>query len=324
MTVIAETSELPGIRVEGFETFSQSRATMEHFASPVKTEVIPTSIGGPLSISAPPFCPRPDGRNHKSPQPRFFVYFGTYPAKCRAHRVQRYQCKTCRSTFSRQTFRTDYRDHKPHLNSLLFRLVSSGVGTRQCTRFINIFLRCTDFKLGRHARHRIQSLIEPLTGTVSFHLDEIEADEGRRNARPWSVPILLLSHSRYIIWAELAPIHPRGKMTEKRLQAIARSEGRHGHRLDQSRASLVRTFLYGEAIAKRADNIVLSTDEKSSYGGLATKAFGKRRLDHRKTDSKLMRDTRNPLFAINHEEAVIRDLMGRLRRESWLVSKNRC
>ena len=31
----------------------------------------------------------------------------------------------------------------------------------------------------------------------------------------------------------------------------------------------------------------------------------------------------NPLFAINHTEALLRDLTGRLRRESWLVSKKR-
>jgi hypothetical protein len=33
--------------------------------------------------------------------------------------------------------------------------------------------------------------------------------------------------------------------------------------------------------------------------------------------------TWNPLFPINHTEAMMRDLQGRLRRESWLVSKKR-
>ena len=41
------------------------------------------------------------------------------------------------------------------------------------------------------------------------------------------------------------------------------------------------------------------------------------------TNSKLARTTWNPLFPINHTEAIMRDLMGRLRRESWLVSKRR-
>ena len=31
----------------------------------------------------------------------------------------------------------------------------------------------------------------------------------------------------------------------------------------------------------------------------------------------------NPLFPINHTEAMARDLMGRLRRRSWLASKKR-
>ncbi|MEM7205937.1 MAG: hypothetical protein AAF628_37125, partial [Planctomycetota bacterium] len=33
--------------------------------------------------------------------------------------------------------------------------------------------------------------------------------------------------------------------------------------------------------------------------------------------------TWNPLFPINHTEAMARNLTGRLRRESWLVSKRR-
>ncbi|MFT4538527.1 MAG: hypothetical protein ACI841_000654 [Planctomycetota bacterium] len=39
-------------------------------------------------MSVPLLCPRHDCRNHKSLQLRFYVYFGFYPAKCGAHRVQ--------------------------------------------------------------------------------------------------------------------------------------------------------------------------------------------------------------------------------------------
>ena len=68
--------------------------------------------------------------------------------------------------------------------------------------------------------------------------------------------------------------------------------------------------------------MVLDTDEKSTYPGLARWAFG-RRLEHRRYSSKLPRDTRNPLFPINLTNAMARDLNGRLRRRSWLVSKQR-
>ena len=273
----------------------------------------------------PPFCPRPSCSQHQDSVPHFFILFGTYSPKCRARPVQRYRCRSCKLTFSRQTFRSDYRDHKPYLNASLFQLVSSGIGIRQCSRLTGLSLRCTELKLrklGRHAEHLNKNILRPLQGAVEFHLDEFETYESQRNARPLTVPMLILSESRYIVWSESAPIRPRGKMTQKRLEDIRRSEERHGHRIDQSRESLVRTLDHGAKLAAEADLVVLSTDEKSTYPGLAKKAFRAARLVHKTTNSKLARDTLNPLFPINHEEAMVRDLMGRLRRESWLVSKD--
>jgi hypothetical protein len=112
-------------------------------------------------------------------------------------------------------------------------------------------------------------------------------------------------------------------MTPQRLEAIARATARHGVRKDRSIRGIRRTFARGAWIARDASSIHLDTDEKSSYPGLGAKAFGRQRLEHRRTKSKLVRATWNPLFPINHEEAMLRDLMGRMRRESWLVSKKR-
>ncbi len=69
--------------------------------------------------------------------------------------------------------------------------------------------------------------------------------------------------------------------------------------------------------------VFLDTDQKHSYVGLAKTVFGRRLLVHRRTSGKLPRTTANPLFPINHTEAVARDLTGRLRRQSWLASKKR-
>ena len=66
---------------------------------------------------------------------------------------------------------------------------------------------------------------------------------------------------------------------------------------------------------------MFSSDEKTVYPSLARRAFRRRAVQHLKTSSQLARMTWNPLFPINHTEALARDLMGRLRRESWLVSK---
>lgn len=275
---------------------------------------------------APPFCPHRACSQHRSPRPRFYVHFGAYHAACRPHPVPRYRCRSCRRTFSRQTFRADYRDHRPDLNPRLFLLLASGLGLRQSSRVLGLTRRCTELKfrkIARHLRRLNLSLRKPLRGVRSLHLDEFETYEGERNTRPLSVPMLIESETRFVFWAEAAPIRPRGKMTPRRRRAVEKSEKRHGKRRDLSRRSVARTLERGAELLRDAALVRLRTDEKSSYGPLARERFSRKRLVHERTSSTLIRDTFNPLFAINHEEAMVRDLMGRLRRETWLSSKKR-
>jgi hypothetical protein len=219
----------------------------------------------------------------------------------------------------------DYRDHKPHLNAPLFRWVASGVGLRQTARSVGLSPRCAEEKfrkIGRHLWRLNLNLRKPLE-EGSFQLDEFETYEGRRNTRPLSVPVLIEAESRFVVWAEAATIRPRGKMTPAREKAIEEDEGRFGRRVDQSRRALRRTLRRAAQMASGLKRLRLHTDEKSSYPRLAAEAFGAARLEHTTTHSEVVRGTWNPLFPINHTEAMLRDLLGRLRRESWLVSKKR-
>ncbi len=275
----------------------------------------------------PPRCPYRHCSQHHRPSPRFFRRHGSYHPGCRPRPVPRFRCKACSRTFSRQTFRADFRDHRPDLNQRLFELLASGVGLRQSARILKLSLRCTELKYRKIARHlrrlnvNLQGKLD--TENVSFQLDELETYEGQRNTRPLSVPVLIETRSRFIVWAESASIRPRGRMTLKRRKAIAAAEQRHGVRKDLSRRALKRTLVRGASLIPEDAQVVLHTDEKSSYPGIAGAAFGVDRLVHHQTNSKLSRGTWNPLFPINHTEAMARDLMGRLRRESWLVSKKR-
>ena len=274
----------------------------------------------------PPRCPHRTCSSHRFPPPRFFAHHGRYRPKCRPWSVPRYRCKACRRTFSRQTFRADYRDHRPDLNVPLLRLLSSGVGLRQSARSLHLSLRCTELKfrkLARHLRRLNLNLREPLPAGAVLQLDEFETYETRRNTRPLTVPTLIERDSRFIVWAEAASIRPRGKMSKMR-RALIRAENRRlGPRKDLSRRALRRTLERGATVVSGLAKVVFETDEKVSYRGLAAQAFGEARLVHRTTNSRLPRTAWNPLFPINHSEAMARDLLGRLRRESWLVSKKR-
>ena len=112
-------------------------------------------------------------------------------------------------------------------------------------------------------------------------------------------------------------------MSETRRAAIESDERILGRRRDSSRTSARRTLKRGSAIARELEVVRIATDEKSSYPGLLREAFGEGRVEQTCTNSKLARQTWNPLFPINHTEAMLRDLTGRVRRESWLVSKKR-
>jgi transposase-like protein len=272
----------------------------------------------------PPRCPNRACSNHRNPSRDFFAPHGHYHAKCRAHPVPRFRCRACRKTFSRQTFRMDYRDHKPHLNWPLFDFIVSGVGLRQAARKLPLTRHCTEMKfrkIGRHLRNLNLNLRRPTSAAKALLFDEFETYEDRRNTRPLSVPTLIERKSYFIIWSESAPIRPHGKMSKSRAEAIRREEARFGPRKDKSRRASVRTFSQAKDLMRGHSIVILDTDKKSTYPTIARATFGKERLVHNRTDSRLPRRPWNPLFPINQTEEMLREHLGRLRRKSWLVSK---
>jgi len=274
----------------------------------------------------PPRCPYRTCSQHRRPSPDFYVRFGSYHAKCRRRPVQRYRCNACRRTFSRQTFRADYNDKRPELNAALFLSVATGLGLRQTARNIGLSYNATQEKfrkIARHLRRLNLNLHGQLRPGAILQFDELETFEGRRNTRPLSVPVLIERETRFIVWAEAAPIRPRGKMTKARKRAIRDDERRFGPRKDLSSRSVRRTLERGAKVARDLPFVVFQSDEKSTYPGLARQAFGASQVLHMATNSKLVRLSWNPLFPINHTEAMARDSMSRLRRESWLGTKKR-
>lgn len=274
----------------------------------------------------PQLCPHADCPRHSDPgERRFFERHGYYEAKCRAHRIPRFRCGTCRRTFSRQTFRQDYRDHRPDLNALVLVQLVSGTGLRQTARIIGSHRHTVMLKfrkMGLQLEHLNRNLQREIRArSVTLLMDEFESFEGRRNTRPVTVPMLIEKESDFIIASRSAPIRPHGTMTEARKRAISRDRERYGARRNRSKAAVRIVLGQGARLCAKVETITVRTDEKTSYPGLIRRVFGSERVTHERTNSRVARDTFNPLFRINHAEAMARDLNGRLRRDSWLASK---
>ena len=276
----------------------------------------------------PPCCPVPYCPAHLEPgaiENGFYTRHGSYLPNCRSRPVPRFKCKQCGKTFSRQTFRMDYCDNKPFLNGRVFRMLASGMGLRQTARIVGLTRRSTELKarkLSRYLGHLNRNLTDQFEDGCKFVLDEMETFEGERGVLPVTVPVLIESKSMFVIATDVATIKASGRMSEERREAIRRAEERKGPREDRSLNALTRTFQRLRFFCRDVTQMDFTSDKKHAYTRLLRRFFGSD-ASHTKISSKQKRDQTNPLRHINLTNAMARDLCGRLRRESWLVSKAR-
>jgi len=267
----------------------------------------------------PPRCPFAGCPAFANP-PRRFPRWGWFRVKCRKAPERRYRCPSCRRTFSRQTFRQNYRDRRPETNVLLFELLTGGMGLRQSARMLGLSCSGVQHKMRKIAAtcgglHR--NLSRKLPTGRTYLLDEEESYEGS-SIRTVTVPIVIERESWFIVATGAAPIRRLARKGTSRRTWQDAHERKHGRRPDLSR-ECVRGALR-ELAHKREGPLQLHTDRKSSYATLCREVF-RDEVTHMTTAGSEARTTRNPLFPINSTIAMSRDNCGRLRRKSWLVSK---
>ena len=272
----------------------------------------------------PPRCPYRSCVQHAFPGARFYARHGSYRPRCRRVPVPRFRCRTCHRTFSRQTFRHDYRDRRPECNVPLFAMLVSGTGLRQASRILRIDVHAVQRKFRKIALtcrrlHRNLSAQLPAHGT--YVLDEEETFE-KASIRPLTMAALIERDSYLVVSTAVGPIRRLSARGTQRRREQDHHESRGGRRRDRSRRC-VRAVM--RALRARATGqLTLLSDEKASYGQLGREVFGDD-VRHERTISTLARGTFNPLFPINLTLAMTRDNCGRLHRRSWLVTeKRRC
>lgn len=271
----------------------------------------------------PPRCPYPPCRSHRRPSRDFFVRRGWYRARCRAERIPRFRCKSCKRTFSRQTFRHDYRDKRPQTNAPLFRLLVSSVSLRQAGRMLGLDIRAVVqklAKLGRTCDGLLANLVPRLPVGRTLVMDEEETFEGA-GIRTLTVPIVIDRESTFVLAYDAAPIRRLARAGSARRARQDHAE-RSGRRPDRSSECVAGVVARIAAKLPSDAPVVVHTDEKPSYGPTLRRLLG-RRLVHVRTSGKLPRDGANPLAPINRAIAMGRDNCARLRRDTWSGSKKR-
>ena len=269
-------------------------------------------------------CPNTSCLHHQAPEAGFCTKNGRYHPACRSLPVPRFRCRSCRKSFSAQTFRVDYRDKLPHHNRLVLELLVGGMSIRQTSRTLGIHNATVQRKAQKFARclqDLHQNLMCELPDRRTYLLDEEESYE-QKSIRTVTLPILIEEESWFVVATDVEPIRrlaPKGTLRRRRQD---REEAKYGKRPDRSREAVtaVLTTLAKVTAGKR---VGLTTDLKSSYATIAKKVFAERLVSHIRVSSRLPRNQCNPLFPINTTNAMTRDHMARLRRRTWCASKKR-
>ena len=275
------------------------------------------------AVSAPPFCPNPDCRFHRSDRHLWrFVRLGFYARKIPPYKVQRYRCDTCRRHFGDQTFRLSYWLHRPELLVPVFWRLNACSGFRQIAREAkaspSTVARLSD-RLGRHAllfheRWRPRGpLSEPLA------LDGFESFEySQYHPTSWHVAAGQRSHFFYGFTE--SELRRRGTMTRRQRARRAELEARLGRPDPKSVEKEVAALL--AILGARSARLELHTDEHPSYPR-AVRRLREIAVTHRTISSRAARTPHNPLFAINLLDFLIRHNAANHKRETGAFSKRR-
>jgi len=180
-------------------------------------------------------------------------------------------------------------------------------------------------KMGRISREYHELILRANYGEVGgvFQLDELETFETHRLARPVTVPVLIERKSYFVLYTEVAPMGPRGRLHPAAQKRKESDEALYGKRQSGSRIAVQQAFELLRKMLPEDKLLNIQTDRKSTYRSLLRQIFSDCLGSHVRESSRRRRDYSNVLFPINHTLAMMRDGISRLVRRSWGASKLR-
>lgn len=281
---------------------------------------------------APPFCPYKECAYYRHPpEGRWWRRCGFHHTRCFGP-VARFQCLTCRRTFSTQTFsldfyakrRIEYRQLENwNASSMSVRALGRNLGC-SCASVLNRLDRLARQSIACHAHlrpcaHRYEDVA--IDGFVSFD---------RSQYFPNNITISVASASRYALAFTHATLRRSGTMRDvqkKRRDAVYRGVVFERRSLERSFSELLDE-LERDRPPRPGRPLVVITDEKLEYERafvshrLARSQDAEHRVVHHRVNSRLPRTCLNPLFPSNYLDREIRKDQAAHHRETTCFSRS--
>ena len=270
----------------------------------------------------PPFCPNPNCRHHNnSGDPWPFKRIGYFRRHQPPFRIQRFTCKTCKRSFSTQTFSQTYWQKRPDLDSKILMKAVGGMANRQIARDLRVSPETVNrhvARLGRHCLlfHQQQMKEAPPANTIV--VDGFETFE-------WSQYFPIHHHTAveketdFFLYFTDSPLRRKGRMTEAQKKRRAELESTLGRPDPKAIEKDMREVL-GVVLEGQRDALVHSDDHpayRRSIKGIPTE------IDHKITPGSQHRDKNNSLWEVNLLDNLIRHSNANHKRETIAWSKRR-
>jgi len=247
--------------------------------------------------------------------------FGHYFRKDDAQLIQRYRCMACLKCHSSATRTPTYQQKKRRLN----RLIEMDIASSTSQRRIAIKHKCSRKTVGRKVaflaeRARIKTQTWLIQQSLFDHVqwDELISFEHTR-LKPLSIAVMSSVQHRCIIGYGVAQIPASGVIAQ-------RSREKYGRRVNRSGS--MRKRVLAEVAKQLSSCVFIESDEHPRYAKEIKQALpSANHVQHRSVrgsltgQGELKRTGYDPLFAINHTLAMMRDNIKRFARKTWCTTK---
>jgi len=272
--------------------------------------------------TAPPFCPNPRCAAHSRTETWRYVRAGYHPRRHPPLCVQRYRCCHCRRHFSDQTFRTSYWLRRPELLAPIAHGLVAGSAFRQLARSLACSpqtIALHSARLGRHALLVHQATRPRQVAAEPLVLDSFQSFEHSRYS-PTLFHLLAGQHSHFLHGFTDSEVRRSGRMSRAQKRRRAELEARFGRPEPRSIEREVAQLL--ALVLPQPQKLTLHSDEHADYPR-ALRRVSHLSCAHHTLSSRAAPTSRNPLFALNLFDLLIRHSSANHRRRSIAFSKRR-
>ena len=270
----------------------------------------------------PPHCPSPKCKHH-NPLPEGFPFkkAGFFTRIVDGRRIQRYSCKSCRVTFSTQTFSTTYWQKRPDLDRKIFMKAVGGMANRQIAKDLQVNPGTIDRHLARMGRHCMlfhfrmwRDAVPPkeiaIDGFASFELSQYF---------PFHHQVAVEKDTDFFIYFTDSELRRGGCKTEKQIRRQLVLEKQYGLPDPQTVRKDMKHLL--DVSFKNQVSAVVHSDAHKSYPRAIKETVCS--ITHVVTSGKDHRDKNNRLWEINLLDLLIRHCSANHKRETIAWSKRR-